>query len=202
MWTGASEPSLARYRRTVSRWDARGTAIAIVATATLLLTSACVPDASPPETPVPTVDPAPLFSTEEEALAAAEAVYREYLATSDLIGQEGGAAPERLEPLVSPSYLDQEVEQYRDWAAEGLVLVGSTALVAFELQSAELPAVDGSSLVSYACVEYSGTGVVDPAGSVVGTPPSGRRMFEVRLAVDGAAYKLMEQDAWSGPSIC
>ncbi len=64
------------------------TSIALVALAVLLL-SGCLPPQTT-VTPTPEATAAPVFASDEEALAAATAAYAAYLAMSDQIFAEGG----------------------------------------------------------------------------------------------------------------
>ena len=69
------------------------TTVAGVAIGALLL-SGCLPQ-QPTATPPPEATAAPIFASDEEALAAATAAYAAYLAMSDQILKDGGKDPDR-----------------------------------------------------------------------------------------------------------
>ncbi len=158
-----------------------------------LALAACVPD-SPPA-PAPTVTPStPAFASDEEALAAAEEVYRQYLAVSDLIGQEGGANPERLAPFVTEEQLARE---FKSSAYDnGAHLVGSTFFSGLTLQQYD-PA--SGELRAYTCVDVSQTDIVDPSGN---STLSADRPLKVALELLFQNLLLANQEPWSDSDIC
>ena len=123
----------------------------------------------PDPTPEATADP--LFASDEEALAAAVEVYEDFLATTDQILQEGGAAPERLEPLVSTYLYESELAGFQDFAASGARLVGSSSITASELQQRSPGATpETEEVITYFCVSSENTDVVDASGSSIREP--------------------------------
>src|SRR5690606_7687607 len=92
---------------------------------TLVLTGCTQPDPMP--TPPPTPSSAPVFASDEEALAAAEEAYGKYLEESDQIIRDGGARPERLRPLVSDVIYRREVAGFEQLQERQLPGTGSTA---------------------------------------------------------------------------
>src|SRR5689334_18748895 len=108
-------------------------ALAVAVLATTL--AGCGPgraaDAPAPQT---TVTAEPLFATDAEALAAAEKVYREYSELARAISYDGGNDPERLIPITTSSWFEQEQETYRRVQASGQRATGKTPLISFVLQ--------------------------------------------------------------------
>lgn len=149
--------------------------------AAVLVLGACGPTPpAPPPTPTATVAPAPLFETDEEALAAAEAVYREYLQVSDSIAHDGGADPQRLRDLVTERRYAADVEYFEGMQARGTHLAGAVQLVSAELQS-----FSDEEVTIYACIDVAGARHVDQLGRDT-TPPDrvDRLLLEVLLVVD------------------
>ncbi len=143
--------------------------------------------------PTPEATAEPLFASDEEALAAAVEVYEEFLAVTDQILQEGGAEPERLEPLVSPDLYESELAGFEDFASSGARLVGSSSITASELQQRS-PGSDPDSeeVIAYFCVSSEDTDVVDASGSSIREPGAPVEYgFEVvtAFAPDGAVIE-------------
>jgi hypothetical protein len=143
--------------------------------ALVLALSGCVPTAEPdPIPPTPTVTP--VFATEEEALAAAEAAYREYLAVSDAIFHDGGNEPERLESVATGPFLAESVAGFIRIGEQGLRSLGSARLESIRIQQFE---ADGS-ITAYLCDDVSEIDVINEQGeSVVSGARPPRTMFEV-----------------------
>ena len=184
---------------------ARGWA-AVGALAVMLATlSGCGTD-----TPVtiPTQQPTsePLFASDEEALAAAEAAYSKYLSISDEIGASGGEDVDRLAAAVTGEQLLREEEAFASYVEKGLKTVGQTQLRAFEIQQSTQSESDIASIGAYACADASGVRVFDKSGKDV--TPSDRqnvRAFEINLRSAESMSKQLLIDrvsAWSGDGIC
>jgi hypothetical protein len=105
----------------------------------------------------------PVFASEEEALAAAEEAYGEYLATSDAITADGGVNPERIEGLVTPERRVEELSSFTDFSAEGLRTTGSTSFDSVELkhyyEEAKRVVVE-----IYLCVDVTNVRIIDSTG--------------------------------------
>ncbi len=141
--------------------------------------------------PSPTTTP--FFASDEEALAAAEEVYREYLAMSDLISSEGGAQPERIAPYVTDEWLEHELKTAQDLAESGRRIIGQSEVTALELQYR-----DDLQIVAYACHKLEQTMVIDADGRDV-TPANrpSEGLLEVIFAVEGVAIRVGGSDLWS-----
>lgn len=160
-----------------------------------LLLAGCTPS-DPMPTPPPTSDAAPVFATDEEALAAAEEAYGKYLATVDAILADGGQNPERLEPLVAPAIYSSELEGYKDLASRGLRGVGESSA------TLQIQRYDASSLVAYVCEDISSTDVVDSSGTSV--VKSGRpTLLPYEVTFDLAdSLRILEKQRWDGGGVC
>jgi hypothetical protein len=173
-------------------------------TLALLLLSGCLQQ-SPTAMPTPQPSSTPVFASDEEALAAAEAAYAEYLRVSDLVAQDGGKEPERLISLVTADWYPKEQESFARFAASGNRQVGSTSFKNFELQQATDLGAGAAEIVIYLCSDSSGTSFLDANG--VNVTPSDRQTL-VSLEVtfktsEGAAVlQLANNEPWSGDSFC
>ena len=161
---------------------------------TLVLAGCTQPDPMP--TPPPTPSAAPVFASDEEALAAAEEAYGKYLATSDQIIRDGGANPERLKPLVAQEIYEREAAGFEILQERGIHGTGNTKF-ALKLQS-----FDNDQVTVYACNDYGDTDVVDSSGASV--LPSGRdtlKPFEVSFDSQDS-LRLIAIDSWAGGGVC
>ena len=150
---------------------------------------------SAPETP-------PVFASNEDALAAAEAAYAEYQQMSSEIAHEGGSSPERITDFTTGAVLESELGTYRRMATDGLHLVGDLAFDSFSLQSANLESGD---VVAYVCLDVTDTDVIDAAGaSVVPSERPNRYPLQVSLFHDSSSKRLFveKSDSWSGSNFC
>lgn len=162
---------------------------------TALLLAGCT-DPTPMPTPPPTPSETPVFASDEEALAAAEEAYAEYISTVDAILADGGANPERLAPLVSDEVFARESAGFKSYVDHGWHAVGQTS---FHLV---LQQFDNAELTAYVCENISDTDVLDSSGqSIVQEDRSTRFAFEVRYAL-GADLILTAKDPWTGGGVC
>lgn len=161
------------------------TAVLVVGTALTL--TACVPD-DPAPTPVPSPSRAtPLFATDEEALAAAEKVYREYLA----VVARGDVDSLRL--LTSSSWFAEEQSGLDELSRRGLHFTGESQLRELTLQSRNF-----DQMTTYACLDMSGSRLLDQAGNDV-TPStrSDLSLFAVDFVSSGETLVIDKVELWS-----
>ncbi|WP_309619479.1 hypothetical protein [Salinibacterium sp.] len=180
------------------------TSIAAVALAVLLL-SGCVPQQST-NTPTPEPSSTPVFASEEEALAAATAAYAAYLAVSDQIGADGGANPERLEPLVTAEWLTKEIGVYEKFALTKNSLQGSTTFRESKLQRLSEESGGEAEVVIYTCTDFSATRFIDAVGADV-TPVDRQTTAGLEIAFviedgDSARLFLAGSEPWSTDALC
>jgi hypothetical protein len=149
---------------------------------------------------------APLFASDEEALAAATAAYAEYQAVSDAIAVDGGSDSARMAEVVTDDNLAVSVEGY-DWFRErGAHLVGESQFDSVELQ-AVADNGDGTAVITvYLCADVSQTRLVDQDGRDLTPPDRPERLpLEVDVAVDARepSSALVERsDLWKGENLC
>ena len=146
------------------RTSFRAAAVALVV-AIGLTASGCATDDPAPK-PSTSTSAAPLFASDEEALAAAEEAYAAYLAVSDAILMEGGADPERLLEVATLPVFDVQAEGYEtaaanDWTSTGGTAVDTVSLVGYD------PLASEEVVTIYACIDVSKVDVFDPDGQSV-----------------------------------
>ncbi len=149
------------------------------------------------------VEATPMFASDAEASAAAEAAYRNYIDVSDQIARDGGANPERLEALVSQDLYSQQLEEYGDVLAKGLRATGASTFDSFKLESYD--PYSGEIRV-YVCIRVSSIRVVSKAGADV-TPVERPddlplQVTFVRESDTGAHLSISASDVWSGKNFC
>lgn len=177
---------------------------ATLAIATCLMLGGCL---APQSSVIPTSTPisAPVFASEEEALAAAVAAYEAYLAVSDLIGNEGGKNPERLAGVVSGALLASETDAYVEFAATGNRLTGHSAYKSFTLQRVHESAGEVE-VVAYVCADVSGSRLLNSENEDV-TPPSRSDFLPLEVFFTnesrGSSTLLMGgSEPWPSQDIC
>ena len=177
-------------------------ALLTVLVASLALTG-CVPDDEPV-----VVDPSPsatpIFESEEEALAAAEAAYGEYLAVSDLISASGGDDVEGLAEYVTSSHLETLLAEYEEFKASGRRTAGQTTFDSLQLQ--QYSEIDNEAVVVvYLCLDVSQVRVIDQEGLDVTSADRKLRLpLEIQLTtVDRDGVLLIENSTyWDGDDFC
>jgi hypothetical protein len=141
---------------------------------------------------------APVFASDEEALAAAEAAYAAYLAVSDAIFNEGGTQAERLAAVATGDFLEASIAGFQKVQAKGWRSTGRSAVHSIELQQ-----FDGSGrdrmVIVYLCDDVSAVDVLDSDGlSVVSPDRHDRTLFEVSFDLDRAVGRLLisSREVW------
>ncbi|MFC0678712.1 hypothetical protein ACFFGH_12760 [Lysobacter korlensis] len=152
---------------------------------------------APASTPSPTA--IPVFASEEEALAAAEDAYREYLEMSDAIARDGGRDPERLGSLVTRDELVRAVAEFEAFAESGRQTRGSSRFNTFSLQQYEsLSKV--AQVTVYVCLDVSDVRVVDESGRDITPAREARQPLSVIfVSADEGSQELVLQrsEQWS-----
>ena len=168
----------------------------------MLALAGCVEGERLPTLP-PTPSSTPIFSSEEEALAAAEEAYAAYLEMSNLIANEGGAQPDRIAPFVTAAQLPDELASSRNYSDNNLHSVGATQITGLTLQQ-YLEAEDHAEVIVYACLDVTGARLIDASGTDV--TPSGRApqvTLEVTLqSNDSRSLLIADSQLWSNSDSC
>lgn len=151
------------------------------------------------KTPVPTPSAAPVFASDEEALAAAEAAYAAYVDATDIVSAEGGVNPERIKNLVTSEELERSIEEFKNLRESGNRTIGTTAFDALTLQR-----FDDVEVVVYACVDVSSVRLVNAEGIDI-TPRNRPEHVPLEIAFwIGLQGELLlnSSDVWQEASIC
>ncbi|MCU1409239.1 MAG: hypothetical protein JWM23_1319 [Microbacteriaceae bacterium] len=179
--------------------SARLTALATTsALATLGLLGCASMPAPVPTSRTPTE--APVFASDEEALAAATSAYAAYQAMSSMIAQEGGKRPERMSEFAVGDALEGEISSLKGLAERGLRGVGELAFDSMALQSADFAT---GQIETYVCLDVSGTDVVDAGG--VSTVPADRALrlpLQVSFSVVNRKVRVERSESWAGTNFC
>ena len=179
------------------------TTVAGVAIGALLL-SGCLPQ-QPTATPPPEATAAPIFASDEEALAAATAAYAAYLAMSDQIAAEGGANPERLKPFVTADQLASASISFSVYQEKGLRAQGISTFDAVSVVQVD-QAPNFANVDIYLCLDVSKVRAIDKTGSVVTSDDRPDRLpLEIGFEVDDSVppeLKLARSEPWSGFNFC
>ncbi|MCU1419600.1 MAG: hypothetical protein JWR57_769 [Mycetocola sp.] len=175
-----------------------------VAILACLLGCAALTGCSPAATPAPSPTSTAIFASEDEALAAATAVYQQYSAALDKVFAAGGQGDESLRDFVTPEYL---VELGKDGALEknGWRTTGVTSFD--NISVSELADTGKSATITLAlCRDVADVRFVDAGGTDV-TPETRMERFPVLVTfetelggLDG--LKISESDSWPGEDFC
>lgn len=140
--------------------------------------------------PTPQSSPTLLFSTEQEAFAAAEAVFREY--NSALINwrtDENGADP--LEFVTGKAY-EGSLEALRHLEANGFHFIGESRIISIQRIGADLEA-PAPEVVTHVCVDNSSVRVVDRDGvDVTPVTRDGVAAFEITFVVIEGDWRISQ----------
>ena len=170
------------------------------AAAALLLTSlaGCI-DPGPVKTPVPTPSATPVFASDEEALAAAEAAYAAYLAVLDKAFETFD--PAGLREVASGKALSEALESVEGFQRENRRITGQSSSDSATLIQAQ---PDGYVEI-YACLDVSKTDVLDESGTSTLSPDRPTR-FPMQVALDWASDRAVlivsEAEVWGGENFC
>lgn len=144
-----------------------------------------------------------MFASDEEALAAAEAAYRNYIAVSDQIAIDGGAGAERLEPFVSDELYRQQAQEYGDVLSQGLRATGASTFDSFHLESYD---PQSGVIRAYVCLRTSGITVLD-SNSFDVTPVGRNNNLPLQIVFFATGnltgqVRVSSSDVWSGTNFC
>jgi hypothetical protein len=161
---------------------------------TLVLAGCTQPDPMP--TPPPTPSAAPVFASDEEALAAAEEAYGKYLAAADEVIRGGGSHPELVEPYLSAELYERDRQSFAQFAENGWFGVGAAS---FEMQ---LQGYNAETVTTYVCDDFSQTDVLNRDGQSVVAPGRQIRVpneVEFSIADD---LRIVRKELWNGDGVC
>jgi len=177
---------------------------AALAVATALLLAACTGDA-PIVLPKPDPTTAPVFATDEDALAAAEVAYGEYLKASDAITAKDGADPNTIGEYVHSEYLPEVLESFEDLRTDHLHSQGRLGFDGMTLQQYTDDLSNPATISVYVCVVATNARLLDEDDEDV-TPVErdDRVPLEVTFQTEERQPSLLirSSDLWTGADFC
>jgi hypothetical protein len=158
-------------------------------------------------TPVAEPTAAPLFASDEEALAAAEEAYRAYTSEVDSILIEGGKDGERLLKVATEEVAELQYEGFASALETGLRSTGGTIFDSAVLQQYESNSPNGLSIVTiYVCIDISAVDIIDESGiSVVNEGRKDRIPREVTFdsyPQSPSGLIVSDVQVWTGDDFC
>ena len=140
----------------------------------------------------------PLFATDAEALAAAEAAYANYLEVSDQIARDGGANPERLKGLLSSDQYQTEVSSFQNYVTKDIHSSGQMSFDSLHIASS-----DSEIVSAYLCLDSSQSRVLDSSGIDV-TPSSREDRWPLFVTFESKNGTLVisGSETWTGTNFC
>lgn len=156
----------------------------------------CVDGAVPSASP----KPAPVFGSDDDAVAAARSAYERYLVINAAINADRGQDPERILEVTTNSYGTQLLADYREMREAGISITGEALL-----DSSQLIEIDSGRqrIVVGVCLDLSHTRVFNRAGTDV--TPDGNDVSALVVsfeAVDQYRVLLDGSELWSDESAC
>ncbi|MDH6235969.1 hypothetical protein [Cryobacterium sp. CG_9.6] len=175
-----------------------------VLTALALAGCAAAPIPTWTNSPDPVV--APVFASNDEALAAAVTSYEAYGAMSNQITNEGGVNPERITDFVSDAYLAVVLGSFASVQDDGLVGSGSSAFDTVSLVRYDDDSAASASVRVYLCLDVTDVVFTDLGGNVT-TPPERRNRIPLEVSLissPSASTKLVvdKEETWPGNDFC
>ncbi|WP_130353705.1 hypothetical protein [Agromyces ramosus] len=167
--------------------------------------SGCSGAPAPTPSPPASASAAPIFASDEEALAAAEAAYSRYLDAVDELTQDGGEDPTRVKSVVSEAYASELMESLAVFKSSGNHTVGYTTYDSMVL--GERSEAGGSAAVTtYVCLDVGDVRVVDSSGVDV-TPPGRRSRTPIQAQFVSSPNDPSEllpsgSESWPGDDFC
>lgn len=151
----------------------------------------------------PSAEAEPLFASDEEALAAAEAAYAEYLAVADAVLIDGGADAQRLETVAIGEVLEEDLERAAEYEREGRRQEGQTRVLDTSLQQL-LQDSSNTEVITYACLDSFSIEIVDASGALISNPERDATVtFELRFEAESDGKLLLaESDVWTSGQTC
>jgi hypothetical protein len=178
------------------------------ATAAALTLTGCVPTpAEPAVTPSASASSsAPVFASDEEALAAARSTYERFVSTIDTVIAENGANPERIDELAVPALAEEEKQGIDGFVANGLRMTGRAQVTKAVFQSRSVNIDDTTVVTIYVCMDVAEIEILDSKGtSKVETTRPDRTALEVTLHSQGnepTELLVASKSPWNGDGVC
>lgn len=178
-------------------------AVALVAGAGLML-AGCVPS-EPVVTPVDTGATAPIFASDEDALAAAVEAYAKYLAAIQKRSNSGADDFSEISGYVTEDQLERERAAADASLAAGRSTRGAATFDRVKAQQYwQGGGVDG--LVVYLCLDVTDVAVIDATGvDVTPVQRPDRVALEVEFEISASSWqaiRVARSDVWQDTQYC
>lgn len=189
---------ISRPRRSAPR---RLAAAVATAGALALALSGCVGAPAPTATTSASSSAEPIFASDEEALAAAEAAYERYSRVLNEVAADGNQNPERVRIAVTEGYSSEVEGLFQDLSQRGLRIEGMSTVDSLKL--VERFEGDGDAhVVVLLCSDVSQTRILNSEGADV-TPSTrpDRSAIQATLVSspdDPRTLLTDEEDPWTG----
>jgi len=149
---------------------------------------------------------APVFASNDEALAAAAATYGEYLAMTDEINHDGGVDSARISHLVTPEHDPVVKSAFADFQSAGEKTLGASSFDTLSLTRYHDDAANRAVVTVYLCADVSGVSVLDAENADV-TPAGRGDRFALQISFVSSSQdpiKLLvdEEETWDGKDFC
>lgn len=181
----------------------RAGALAAIAGAVLLPLSGC--SGAPTPTAAPTSSPTsdPVFATDEEALAAAEAAYEKFELVSQTIASQSGADADRIADVATSDYVPGLLEEFAQYAELGIRVEGRATLDHFSLVQQDVHE-SGTRVTIYVCRDVSDVVVRDANGADVTPAERDDRtpLVASLVGTNPADLAVDTVELWSGKDFC
>jgi len=176
---------------------------AAFAAATALLLAGCTGD-DPIVLPGPDPTTAPVFASDEDALAAAEVAYGEYLRASAEITKKDGDDPKSIAPFVTENYLPELLASFADLRSAKKHFVGEITFDHLELQQYSDDLVGPATVAVYLCLDLTAARVNDSTGADVTPDRPVHVPLEVTLETIDRDPELLlaSSESWTGEDFC
>lgn len=142
--------------------------LAFLITASAFALTGCSPEAAVPSAP-PSAEAEPLFASDEEALAAAEAAFEEYLVEAFAVFGADAGSPDRLEAVATGQVLETDLARADRYSTEGLRQAGKPEVLETQLQQ-YIPGANNDEVVTYSCLDGTSIELVDATGASLSDP--------------------------------
>ena len=174
---------------------------ALVAPLLVLAMVGCTPTTALPPASPPSEE-APLFASDEEALAAATEAYEEFLAALDAKLQDPPSPDVSLDDFAEKQALDEAMQSVEQFEVEGLRITAPRTVTTVRLQML-IHAEDATELVFYACESVAGVDLLDEAGKSLVTPERpDLSAWESSVVFRPGEALVNSRTQWTGGDVC
>ncbi|MBK5239106.1 MAG: hypothetical protein JJE28_08380 [Actinomycetales bacterium] len=180
-------------------------AVLCLATLAVFVLAGCsnIAQPAPPQASL-VVEATPMFASDEEALAAAEAAYRNYIDVSDQIARDGGAGLERVKSFVTRNVFSQDREASALYTSGNLHASGSTGVDSFRAQTLRI--TDSESILdAYVCLRFDTLRILDISeNDVTPSTRSNNLPLVIKLVATEPTsdFLLSASEVWTGTNFC